>query len=307
MKLSTRVEAVWNRWKAKVDYLLGNASPDPATHGSTRPTRSIRSIPSPFPHDIVEMIIAHLVHHRRTLKAYSLTCHSWYTAAVPHLHHTVTLTGGRPEIGRSRLEPLPRLHELGLISFVREIRVKQDPGSSSWFVPQAFDLRYFSALANIHTLSLENMQIHRFIPDTEHYFGNFSPTLVSITLYDPYCSPQQLSHFLSFFPNLDDIGIRISHTHTLDTTVPDMELVPFSKPKLRGRLALYNFPWVETWTHMIASCGGLRFHHVDLRKSASYAPLLLEACADTLVTLRFDPTDGPVSTWFCMSLHRDSR
>ena len=318
MKLSgCMVTGVWNRGKAKVNYLLGNAPPETcATHGSTRPTRSIRSIPgrpfpSPFPHDIVEMIIAHLACHRRTLKACSLACHSWYAAAVPHLHRTVTLTGGRPEIGCNRLEPLAKLHELGLTPFVREIRVKQGPGSSAWFVPQAFghlDLHYFSAFANIHTLNLENMQIHRFIPDTEHYFGQFSQTLESITLYDPSCSPQQLCHFLSSFPNLDDISIRISHTHTLDTTTPDadQELVMFPLPKLRGKLALYNFPWVETWAHVIASCGGLRFHHVDLCKNPRYGPLLLEACADTLATLRFDPTDCSVSEWLFMNLHPDS-
>ena len=301
MKLSPRIAIVWNRCKAKVDNLLGNtAEPEICTtDGSTRPTLPIRPFPSPFPYDIVEIIIAHLIHHRRTLKACSLSCRSLYTAAVPHLHRTVTLTGGRPEIDRSRLRPLSKLHELGLTSFAREIRVKQGPGPSPWFVPQAFghlDLHYFSAFTNVHTLKLENIQIHHFLPHIEHYFGHFSPTLQSITLYDPRCSPQQLFRFLSFFPNLDDIIIRISHTHRLDTTAPDTELVPFSTPKLRGTLVLYNFPWVETWTHMIASCGGLRFHHLDLRKNASYGPLLLEACADTLEMLRFDATDGPVST-----------
>ena len=303
-KFSTRMATVWNRGKAEVNYLLGNTSPGTcSTHGSTLLTLPIRSIParpfpSPFPHDIVEMIIVYLICHRRTLKACSLACRSWYTAAVPHLHRTVTLTGGRPEIDRSRLEPLSKLHELGLISFAREIRVRQGPGSSSWFVPQAFghlDLRYFSAFANVHTLNVENMQIHHFIPDIEHYFGHLSPTLQSITLYDPRCSPQQLSHFLSFFPNLDDVNIRISYTHKFDTTAPETELALLPTPRLRGRLVLYNFPWAEAWTHLISSCGGLRFHHVDLRKNVSCAPVLLEACADTLETLRFDATDGSVS------------
>ena len=68
-------------------------------------------------------------------------------------------------------------------------------------------------------------------------------------------------------------------------------LIPFSAPKLRGRLALYNFHWVDTWTHLTFLCGGLRFRHIDLRASPSCAPTLLEACAKTLETLRFHTTD----------------
>ena len=52
-------------------------------------------------------------------------------------------------------------------------------------------------------------------------------------------------------------------------------------PKLRGRLALYDFRWVETWRHLIASCDGLRFRHMDLRGDASCAPILFEACTET--------------------------
>jgi len=129
-------------------------------------------------------------------------------------------------------------------------------------VPQALN-RHFSALENVHTLKLENVEIHRFMPDAIRYFGHFSLTLRSIALYDPYCNPRQLSHFLSLFPNLDGIEIRLAYAHTYDLAIPNTVLVPYSAPKPRGRLVLSGFSWVETWTHLIASCD-LRFRHMDL-------------------------------------------
>lgn len=207
------------------------------------------------------------------------------------------------DIDRSEMEPLSKLHEFGLLHLVKTVRVKQGVGNSRWFVPQPFsdlDLCHFSTLANVHILKLQNVEIHRFMPDIEHYFGRFSHTLRSITLHDPSCTPQQLSHFLSLFSNLDDVGIQNSPRHEPNPTTSDTELVPFSVPNLQGRLALDNFSWVEVWTHLIASCGGPRFRHMDLRMSGSCAPVLFNACAKTLETLRFDVKDDMAGKQLCI-------
>ena len=240
------------------------------------------------------MIIAHLTHDLDTLKAYSLTCRSWYLAVVPHLHHTLTLRGNRPDFARGKLKPLPELHELGLIPFVTELRVKQSPGTSPWFVPRVFghlDLHYFSAFANVHTLRLQKLELHRFFPGIERYFGQFLPTVQSVMLSEPRCTAQQLSHFLSLFSNLDNIEIWRFIAHIPNAPVPDPELV---RSGLRGRLTLYDFGWVETWTHLISLCGGLRFSYMDLRYVADCTPVLFGACAKTLETLRFGTRDDPV-------------
>ena len=253
--------------------------------------------PSPFPYDILDIIIAHLTHDLGSLEACSLVCRSWYAAAAPRLHYTLTLTGDKPEVGRLQLEPLSNLHKLGLAHLVKAIRVKQGP-STRWFVPRTFspfDLRHFSDLANVHTLKLQNIDICDFIPGAERYFGHFSPTLRSITLYDPRCTPRQLSHFLSLFSNLDNIGIRNTRISELITTIPEMELVPFSALKPRGRLALRTFGWADTWKHLITSSSDLRFRHMDLGGSACCVPILFEACAETLETLRFGIMDDLAS------------
>jgi len=226
---------VWRLGKTKVIRLLGIDHPATSIrHESTGPTNQTPPMPAPtLPHEVVEMIIAHLP--RGTLKACSLTCRSWYIATAPYLHHTFTFTAGRPGLPRSQLGPLSKLHELGLMSLMKEIRVKQGDGPGSWFVPEAFtylDLRYFSAFTNVHTLALENAQIRRFVPDNGRYFEHFSPTLRSIALYNPDCTPRQLSHFLSFFPNLDDINLDHIDIHI--DTLADTNLVSFPTPKLGG-------------------------------------------------------------------------
>jgi hypothetical protein len=264
------------------------------------------------------MIIAHLTRDLDTLKACSLTCHSWYIVAAAQLHHTLTLKREGPTFTRNtrtpssthgELKPLASLHELGLVPLVKAIRVEQWRTAGIWFVPQAFDdrdLRYFSAFAKVHTLRIQKLDINHFIPVVERYFGHFSPTLRSIMLDEPHSTPRQLSHFLSLFSNLDDIEIRQIDVSVPKMTIPDTELVPFSAPKLRGRLELHDFIWVKTWTDLIATCGGLRFRHIDLRRSGSCAPVLLKACAETLETLRFTVKGGSVRKWFCVGLSPDS-
>ena len=271
---------VWRRSKTKVNRRRIPLPRARATYEST----------SPLPYEITEMIIAHITNDHPTLRACSLTCRSWYIVASPHIHHTITLRG----VG-GRLKPLSELHELGLIPLIKEVRVRQwQRGFSPWFTPRIFrrrDFHHFSTFTNVHTLRLQRLEIYRFIPRIERYFEHLLPTLRSITLCDPHGTPQQLSYFLSYFSNLDDIEIRRVFTNVPNGTVPDMEHPPFSAPKLRGQLTLCDFPWTETWTQLIASCGGLRFRHMYLRGVGDCMPLLLDACAETLETLRLNTLD----------------
>jgi len=189
------------------------------------------------------------------------------------------------------------------MSLVKEIRVDRSWDRNRWFLPGAFnrrDLRCFSAFTNVRTLRLQNFQIPRFVPHIRRYFGQFSRSLRSLTLFRSQWTPQQPSHFLSLFSNLDDIELYDS----LIFNAEPENLVPFSTPapKLRGRLALYGPHRVKTWAYLNALCGGLQFRHIDLRKATSSAPVLLEACAKTLETLRFNVADGTYSKSFCTRL-----
>jgi hypothetical protein len=271
---------VWRRGRAGINHLLGNPPPE---------TQIARVLAYHLPYELMEIIIAHIALDLDTLKAFSLTCRTWYIAAVPHLHHTLTLTS------RGELKPLSKLHKLGLMPLIKEIWVEQH--ENAWLVPQTFsrrDLRFFSAFMNVQTLVFERLEIPRFMPGVERYFAHFSPALRSITFMQPLCTPRQLSHFLSLFPNLDDIAIWEFPTYPPNVTIPVTELVPFYTPRLRGRLVLRGSNSVETWTHLIASGGRLRFCYMDLWSVRGCAPVLFEACADTLETLRFSAEDASV-------------
>ena len=192
LNLPNRVVIIWHRGKAKSNRLFSNASPE---------TLTVHEPTCRFPPEIVEMIIAHLTDDLDNLKACSLTCRSWYIAAVPHTHRTLILREGRPDKRRDKVKPLFKLHELGLAPVAKQITVHQQP-NSQWFMPQAFSrrgLRYFSPFANVRILKIEHMNISGFMPDIELYFEHFSPTLRSIVPCNPCCTPRQLSYFLSLF------------------------------------------------------------------------------------------------------------
>jgi len=233
------------------------------------------------------MAIAYLIYDIQALKACSLTCYSWYIAAVPHLHHTFVFRG----IDRAGLKPLSARHALGLLPLVKDLRIPQPPSQPRWFLPQSLDRRdsrHFFAFTNVQSLTVQNLDIRSFIPRLERHFRHFSPTLRSLTLEAPTCSSRQLSHFFSLFPNLDNIEVRAFVSD--GTGTPDHGLVPFSTPKLQGRLTLSSFNAVETWEDLIASCS-LRFRSIHLHPVSNSAPVLLAACAETLEILRIEPSN----------------
>lgn len=251
------------------------------------------------------MIIAHLIYDIQALKACSLTCYTWYTAATPHLHRTFVFKEAGPGQDRGGLKPLSKRHALGLLPLVKDVQIQQSCTQPRWFLPRSFSrrkLRYFSAFTNVQSLTLQQLDIHTFIPGVERYFGHFSPTLRSITLESPRCTPRQLSYFLSLFTNLDNIEIR-SFMH-FKTRVPDNPLPALSTPKLRGQLSLSSFTAVDTWEDLAASCG-LRFRCIHLYPVSKCAPILLSACAETLEVLRIEPNnetgEGPrldsIASW----------
>ena len=69
----------------------------------------------------------------------------------------------------------------------------------------------------------------------------------------------------------------------------DTTFIPLSIPPLRGRLTLVCFAGKKFVKAMIALFGGLHFRHMDLFEVRG-AQLLLDACAETLETLRLYPT-----------------
>lgn len=240
-----------------------------------------------LPYELVEMIIDHLIYDIPTLKACSLLGNCWYIVAAPHIHRTFVIRGGK----RCNLKTIPKRRERGLLHLTQEIQIRQYPGGPNWFRLEFFrrlDARHFFAFDNIQSLSVQCLDISGFLPRPHHYFHRLSPTLRSLTLDTPLCTPRELYMFISLFPNLDDIEIR-SYTRP-EYGYPDRALVPYHIPKFQGQLTLRSFYMAEVWQYLAAPCG-LRFRSIHFHPVPSYAPFLFAVCAETLETLRIEPYD----------------
>ena len=314
LKISKRVaRIVRRRGKAKASTPPSNAPQTSRVVHESTPFRKITSSKPEvgsqpqsthrLPYEIVEIIITYITSDLKTLKACSLTCRSWYTAAAAHIHHTFFLKERRPGIPCHEFEPLSKLYELGLMPLVRELRIRQ--WNRPWFLHQGLfptNLRYFTAFSNVQTLRIHALDIDRFMPNIERYFGRLFPTVRSIALHWPTCTPRQLSFFLSLFSNLHDIEIwwdtEFPPDRPINKTLPPASFVPPTR-KPRGRLEFREFQDFDGWKDLIASCRGLQFRYIELYKVGSYAPILSEACVDTLETFRFYLDWSPAGKLFC--------
>ena len=244
------------------------------------------------------MIIANLIHDTPTLKASALTCSTWRSVVTPHLHRTVSLRERLPDApeanNSARLSPLPSLHELGLLPFVKQLELRKAKSTSTWVTPAIFhsqNMRYFRAMVNLQELKIANLDLFQFPVGFREYLGHFSPTLRSVALSRPNGSRRQLLDFFRLFPMLDDIEILDCYRRHDDEEALEDQLVPVGG-RLLGRLALSVFGEERLLKDLVVAFGGMRFTSMDLRDVRGME-IVLEACACTLEVLRIYPDDTP--------------
>jgi hypothetical protein len=244
----------------------------------------------------VELVVSYFIHDKRTLLACSTTCYSWYIAAVPHLHHTLTTDNDHYKSSEECFWPRPlrESYKLGLLPLVKRFRIRLRYHRVSEFTPKQLDRRtlsYFSALTNLQELGIDNLQVSSFMPSIQRYFGHLSPTLRFLALKEPEGSCRQILYFIGLFPNLQDLKLHYSIPIDEQESTADATLVPLSIPPLRGRLTLTCFTREKLVKEMIFLFGGLRFRQMDLF-GVKCMRLLLDACRAALETLKLYPTDG---------------
>jgi len=279
---------VWYRSQARIKQLF-IASPS-----QNVPTACL-SPATKLPQEIVEMMIIHLIHDKCSLLACSLTCYSWYIATVPHLHYTLVIESywwsNRPRHGWPT--PLWNASRLGLLPLVRKFKFCVP--DCTGFSPKLFNrptLRQFSSLTNIQELEIDDLNIPSFMPKIRRYFGHFIPTTRSLTLKAPKGSRREIIFFIGLFQHLENLTLLNGIVYRW-TSEPanDLTLIPPFTPPLRGRLVMIHFTSPMGFSRdMIALFGGIRFRYMNLF-DVSEPRLLLGACAETLETLRLDPTD----------------
>ena len=248
-----------------------------------------------LPLEVVEKIIAYLAYDKRSLRARTLTCYSWYIAAVPHLHRTLTVDINGWSGGKSQWpNPILYMHMLGLFPLVKEFRVRG--GLSAEYSPKLFNcciLRRFSALSNVQVLNIDHLEIPKFIPRIRRYFRNFLPTVQSLILREPKGSPRKIVYFIGIFQHLQDLELLYDSFGPWERwgePADDPTLVPAFAPPLRGWLEMTHVRVTGLLKDMIDLFGGLRFLYARLY-DVDRMRLLLEACAKTLEVVVLDPTD----------------
>jgi hypothetical protein len=254
--------------------------------------------PSPatrLPQEIVEMVVAHLIHDIRSLRAFSLTCCSWYIASIPHLYHTLVIPpwdwGNESKPGWPK--QLRSMRKRGLLPLVKKFQIRDITpmymGDRRTFSPKRFDcrtLRHFWALTNVQELGIESLDIPSFMPRIRRYFKHLFPSVRSLSLRNPAGSNREVIYFIGLFQHLEDLKLLDYYSYSqADTLVP-----PFTPP-LRGRLTVAYPRSGGLLKEMIDLFGGIRFRYMDICGAGSQMQLLLRACATTLETLRLYSTD----------------
>lgn len=249
-----------------------------------------------LPQELVEIIISYFIHDTKTLLACSTTCYAWYIAVVPHLHYNLTTDNWLLLAREERYRwptPLQRSYKLGLLPLVKRFRIRLNYSPFSKFSPDWLNkrnLRYFTALTNLQELGIDDLQLSDFMPNIQHIFGHFAPTLRFLALRQPEGTCREILYFIGLFPNLQDLKLCYSLPLKEEDGEDNPALVPLSTPPLRGRLTLTCFTRDSLVKGMITSFGGLRFRSMDLFR-VTCAQLLLDSCAETLETIRLYPTD----------------
>ena len=234
------------------------------------------------------MIVSYFIYDIRTLLVCSMTCRSWCIAAVPHLHHSLTVDDIPVHDGKfSWPWPLQGLYKLGFLPFVKKFRIRL---YFSRFTLGNHALGYFPAFTNLQELVIDRLQVPSFMQDIQRCFGHFAPTLRLLALVEPSGSCRQILYFIGLFPNLQDLNLCYNLCIIRRESTADAELKPLSTPPLRGRLTLTCFMREELMREMIELFGGLRFRYMDLFR-VGCAQLLLGASAETLEVLRLYPMD----------------
>jgi len=236
------------------------------------------------------MVISYFTHDTRSLMACSMTCYSWYIAAVPHLHHSLTTDTSQfySGIDEKYVWPMPlqKSYELGLLPLVKRFRVRLENSSSIKFTPERFSgctMRHFRALTNLQELGIDFLQVPSFMSTIQRCFGHFSPTLRFLALKQPTGSCRQILYFIGLFPNLQDLRIFYPFPkHELESTA-DATLTPLSVPPPVWTVDTYMFHEEET-------CKGDDF---PFRRTSfpSDGPLQGEVCTAPFRRVHGNPRD----------------
>jgi len=242
-----------------------------------------------LPLELIEEVIAYLTYDTYALRACTLTCYSWYIAAVPHLHQTLICPAGSlHEYRYAWFLSLIKRKNLGLLPLVKILWIRGDyihrVALSLWPANWHILLPLFQ-LTSINQLRIDYPDISSFLPWIQSH-RDFFPMLRGLALKNPKASRRELVYFIGFFQHLHDLTL----SDWTEGLAGDPTLIPPFVPLLQGSLTMKRFKGANFLKDMIDLFGEFRFRHMDLFQVDGMR-LLLGACGKTLESVAFDPTD----------------
>jgi len=282
------INRIWYRTLAVIKILFSGGAPPETSMAYSSPAARL-------PMEVVETIIAYLIHDRHSLRTCTMTCYSWYIIAVHHLHRTLiapTCPLHKPE-GSLWPKQLLYKQKLGLFPLVNSFWVRGDGSGLVKFSPKLFNCSTpcpFFALTNVRRLRIDYLDIPSFMPRIRRYFKHFLPTLQSLALEGPKGSCRQIIYFIGLFQHLQDLLLLNIGAKSREKPADNRALIPRFIPPLQGSLVMLYIARVDLAKEFIDLFGGIRFRRMELL-DVEGMELLLNACAGTLESVLLDPTD----------------
>jgi hypothetical protein len=246
-----------------------------------------------LPQELVDEILAYLKDDLSSLTSCSKSCKALFCSTRPLIYRTFCLT--RYTAGTYRSGSLNRggfdALRLAERAQVLQYATRLDICLGNKFVPKNLQphLRYFHAMRGITSLTIYRLDVARFLPALDKWFGHIMPTLRSLTLIGARTSTEDIFHLVFRFPLLQDL--HLEEFLQADCRPPQPYIPPelTISPPLNGTLRFWGTYSSDNFIRSLASApGGIHFRSVEVGDVGMISfQALIDACSKTIETITF--------------------
>ena len=244
-----------------------------------------------LPRELVDEIMGHLLDDPDALRACSLTCKNLFGAARPLIHQRLCLVSGlkkgsifsRLMRGHRAIERLIDADRSGLLRYTRHLTFGMKDGS---FDPEKMQeyLPRLRSISGLHTLTLDTVDIHPFVPVFDEHFGMFTNTLRHLDIRNVSGTGRQLLYVICQFPLLEDLSIISPSESEVDLQPGHPVPLITQSPPLRGELVLAYSCSKRLLGGLAALPGGLNFRSLESFR-CKHSQIALAACSHSVTSI----------------------
>ena len=278
----------------------GNGTVDHSPRRASEPAADLSSMLTNFsgsfkglPQATVDEILGYLEDDPQTIRACSLTCKALFRSSRPIVHQRLCVVGleecrvvdkcGGEAVSLVRSHTLSMAIECGLARHVRELTINLGTGFGPVdlqpFLPQ------FEKFSRLTSLTLHRFEPPPFLSTFDQHFGHLAQQIQSFQFIHPSGRPEGMLHFISRFPNLDNLGFR-SFPQRGPTPSEEYDVPPLRHPPaLRGTLRVAD---VTSGGSDFLEClarlpSGLRFRSIEFDRCRGIDPgVIIRECSSTV-------------------------